>query len=451
MLGYSEQELVGSKIIDFAHSQCAKHWQELQQNLWNKKIPSFSTQACLVKKDGSMIWCRVTSILFKDKDTTLGYTILEDITEQKLYQQKLEELQSLLKQSQEIAQIGSYDMDAQNHTVFATPETYKILGIEGVADTNPWQLFLDSTHPEDRSWVEAAVRKAIETNTLYSVEHRIVQPSGRERWIWSTGKLIQDQDSGSNKSRLIGVIIDVTDRKRSAILENANKRLTVRNDELDSFVYTASHDLRSPVNNMEMLIGYLAKHIKGIQENSTTELYINLLNKSITDLKTTLQDLTTVTEIYPGEKKELVNLKTVLEEVQVSLFKQIEEAQATINVELVIPFLAIPKKHARSLIYNLLSNALKFRSKDRNLIFNISSHLDNDRIHLSFQDNGIGIREADQEKVFMIFKRFNTGVAGRGVGMYLVKRVIDINEGIIYLNSQENVGTTFHIEFPIEH
>jgi signal transduction histidine kinase len=202
---------------------------------------------------------------------------------------------------------------------------------------------------------------------------------------------------------------------------------------------------------MEMLIGYLAKHIKGIQENSTTELYINLLNKSITDLKTTLQDLTTVTEIYPGEKKELVNLKTVLEEVQVSLFKQIEEAQATINVELVIPFLAIPKKHARSLIYNLLSNALKFRSKDRNLIFNISSHLDNDRIHLSFQDNGIGIREADQEKVFMIFKRFNTGVAGRGVGMYLVKRVIDLNEGVIYLNSQENVGTTFHIEFPIEH
>jgi signal transduction histidine kinase len=151
-----------------------------------------------------------------------------------------------------------------------------------------------------------------------------------------------------------------------------------------------------------------------------------------------------------GEKKELVNLKTVIEEVQVSLFEQIEEAKATINVNLMISFLTIPKKHARSLIFNLLSNALKFRSKSRKLIFNISSHLDNDRIHLSFQDNGMGIREADQDKVFMIFKRFNPGIAGRGVGMYLVKRVIDLNDGTIYLESEENVGTTFLVEFSLE-
>jgi signal transduction histidine kinase len=175
-----------------------------------------------------------------------------------------------------------------------------------------------------------------------------------------------------------------------------------------------------------------------------------MLDKSITDLKSMLEDLTTVTEIHPGEKKELVNLADIIEEVQVSLFKQIEEAEARVNVELAVPFLTIPKKHVRSLVFNMLSNALKFRSQERKPIVTVSSQLKNDKLHLIFSDNGIGIKEADQPKVFMIFKRFNPEIAGRGVGMYLVKRVIDFNDGEIYLESEENVGTTFHIQFPTE-
>jgi light-regulated signal transduction histidine kinase (bacteriophytochrome) len=240
--------------------------------------------------------------------------------------------------------------------------------------------------------------------------------------------------------------MDITERKE---LELKNRQLATRNDELDAFVYTASHDLRSPVNNMEMLVGFLAKQLRGAQENANAGIYINMLNKSITDLKTTLEDLTTVTEIHPGEKKELVNLPAIIEEVQLSLFKQIEEAGAKVNIDLTVPFLTVPKKHVRSLVFNMLSNALKFRSKDRKPVVTISSHLKNDKIQLSFSDNGIGIKAEDQPKVFMIFKRFHPEVAGRGVGMYLVKRVIDLNDGAIYLESKENVGITFHIEFPI--
>jgi signal transduction histidine kinase len=201
---------------------------------------------------------------------------------------------------------------------------------------------------------------------------------------------------------------------------------------------------------MEMLVGFLAKQMGSIQENANAGIYLNMLNKSIADLKSMLEDLTTVTEIHPGEAKELVNLHTIIEEVQGALYKQIEEAEAKVNVDLAVPFLTIPKKHVRSLVFNMLSNALKFRSEERTLVVTISSHLKDDKIHLSFSDNGIGIKESDQPKVFMIFKRFNPEVAGRGVGMYLVKRAIDLNDGAIYIESKENVGTAFHIEFPIE-
>jgi signal transduction histidine kinase len=121
-----------------------------------------------------------------------------------------------------------------------------------------------------------------------------------------------------------------------------------------------------------------------------------------------------------------------------------------VQVKQAVRFLTIPRKHARSLVFNLLSNALKFRSPDWPPVITVSSVLEKDKTRLSFADNGIGIRAANQPKVFMIFKRFNPEVAGRGVGMYLVKRVIDLNGGDIYGESKENVGTTFHVEFPVE-
>lgn len=97
----------------------------------------------------------------------------------------------------------------------------------------------------------------------------------------------------------------------------------------------------------------------------------------------------------------------------------------------------------------MLSNSIKFCSNDRPLLIIISCFLKDDRLHLTFKDNGIGIKKENLSKVFQIFKRFNPEVEGRGVGMYLVKRVIDLNNGDITLESQEDVGTTFQISFPV--
>ncbi|WP_158800098.1 ATP-binding protein [Pedobacter sp. L105] len=92
VLGYkTKDEIIGTRIFDYVPEEYQKDWRILQQNLWNKKTPSFSLETCLMKKDGTVIWCRVTSILFTDQGETLGYTIIEDISEQhKLRQQKEE-------------------------------------------------------------------------------------------------------------------------------------------------------------------------------------------------------------------------------------------------------------------------------------------------------------------------------------------------------------------------
>ena len=82
LLGYDhKEEIIGSNIFDYAPDYCHKDWEVLRKKLWQKEMPSFSLETCLMKKDGTLIWCQVTSILFPDNSKTLGYTIIEDTTE----------------------------------------------------------------------------------------------------------------------------------------------------------------------------------------------------------------------------------------------------------------------------------------------------------------------------------------------------------------------------------
>lgn len=564
MLGYSEEELIHKKILDFAHPDSAANWLELQKKLWREEMPSFHIEANMLRKDGTTIWCSVTTILFEDNESKLGYTILEDISERIILSTKLANSESMLAQSQQAASIGSFVADFQTGMVECTPGLNQMFGFPEGERFIHKDLFFRTIDAKTLEKHEQILARAIEQSGSYTSEYKI-KVAGLEKWVWEKGQVRKDDSgdvtivgvvqannseslvllhkiiNGSTNTVTVGQAVrnemgnivdfryilfnntakrymgapedsdemigktltelfpatrhngnleryietlennrsykgleylypheglnhwfsesaycfgecivisldDITDRKNK---EEALKKLAVRNDELDSFVYTASHDLRSPATNIEMLLEYFFKESQVSQENSKSHLYKNLLNQSLTTLKNTLEDLTTVTEIHPGEKKELVNLKTVVADVEIMLANQIQEAAAQVIVDLSVPFLNIPSKHARSLIFNMLSNALKFRSNDRELIITISSQLKNDRIQLSFSDNGKGIKAADQPKVFMIFKRFNPEVAGRGVGMYLVKRIIDLNNGNIILESKENIGTTFHIDFPI--
>jgi signal transduction histidine kinase len=358
----------------------------------------------------------------------------EDITERKQKEEKLRRSEALLLESQEIAQLGTFQWNKDMTESIWTPQLFKLYGIEPYSVKVNLDFIATIIHPEDKDRFFKAYSQINADYGSYSMEYRIFTTDGRLRHMWARWKVVNN--------RLTGTVMDITERKE---LELKNAKLALRNDELDHFVYTASHDLRSPMNNIEMLTDLLSNDCNN---PDNVELYVELLSKSITQLKNTLQDLTTVTEIHQAQK-DLVNLDELIEEVKVALFKEIEESAAVITTQLDIPSVEIPKKHARSLLFNLLSNALKFRAPDRTLLIHMASGMHNGRIRLRLQDNGIGIREEDQAKVFMIFKRLNHQITGRGIGMYLVKRIIDLNNGTIQLESQENVGTTFHIEFPI--
>ncbi len=235
-------------------------------------------------------------------------------------------------------------------------------------------------------------------------------------------------------------------------LHNKNKALAQVNNELDTFVYTASHDLKSPVSNVEGLVNALSGIVANEEiDKEKARQVVGLMKASLRRLRATIKDLTTIVEAdqqSDGQNAEALNLPDMVELVKQDLNTQIAASGATIEVNcqegLLINF---SRKNFKSIIYNLLSNAIKYCSPYRCPQVLVKLFKEEGKIKLSVTDNGTGIPADKQDQVFTLFNRFHDQVEGSGVGLYLVKRMVENRNGHIQVESTPDEGTTFTITF----
>ena len=245
-----------------------------------------------------------------------------------------------------------------------------------------------------------------------------------------------------------------TDVKAMEKLAEANKELKRVNTDLDNFIYTASHDLKAPIINIEGLVNLLNRSFDADNKNNQkVQALLGMIQQSIDRFKNTITDLAEVAKVQSEGEEEVskISFKEMLEEVKLNVKSLIDESNAYIQEDFSqAPAISFSKKNLRSILYNLVSNAVKYRSADRPVkIFITSSRPNNTHILLSIQDNGVGIKEEDKPKVFMMFKRLNQHVEGTGVGMTIVKKIIDNNGGKIEIESEIGRGTLFKVYFRI--
>jgi two-component system, sensor histidine kinase and response regulator len=232
-------------------------------------------------------------------------------------------------------------------------------------------------------------------------------------------------------------------------VKERTKELTRINNDLDNFIYTASHDLKAPISNMEGLMHILYDMLSEATKNDEDIFKVRrLIDESIERFKSTLVDLTEVAKAQSEEVSDnsRVEFKEMLEEIKFSIKDLIEESGAIIHEDFSqVPHIVFSRKNLRSIIYNLISNAIKYRAKERvSEVFIKTSTVEN-FIVLTVKDNGLGIKKEDFEKVFGIFKRLHTHVEGTGVGMSIVKKIVENNGGKIEIQSTVGEGTTFKI------
>ena len=236
-------------------------------------------------------------------------------------------------------------------------------------------------------------------------------------------------------------------------LAESNAQLTRTNVDLDNFIYTASHDLKVPIANIEGLLQLLARKLPTASLIGNVPEMLELMQLSTVRFRRTIEQLTDVSRLQQehGQPATQVLLAAVAEEVRLDLLPLIEQTQARLDVDVPADaHLPFSEKNLRSVVYNLLSNALKYRHPGRAPHVQLTYQRQEPYHVLRVQDNGLGFDVAkDAGKVFGMFQRLHTHTEGSGIGLYMVKKMVENGGGRIDVVSQPGEGTTFTVYIPV--
>jgi signal transduction histidine kinase/FixJ family two-component response regulator len=226
-------------------------------------------------------------------------------------------------------------------------------------------------------------------------------------------------------------------------LVKTNEHLKSINTDLDNFIYTASHDLKAPISNIEGLVTLLKSRLS--QEDNKAHQLLTLIEDSVARFKVTIKDLTQVARLQHQEFEDVntIEFAGVVHELTLTMADDIARRNVRIAEDYQVPTVQFSAKNMRSILYNLLSNAIKYCPSDVEPYIHISTYPSGAYTVLSVKDNGYGIREADIPKVFKMFKRLHTHTEGTGIGMYIVKRILENSGGKIEVQSEYGKGSEF--------
>lgn len=266
--------------------------------------------------------------------------------------------------------------------------------------------------------------------------------------FWAGIVLTAIHDESGEVVGFIKITRDFTERKKiEDALYRQNQRLLKANADLDNFVYTASHDLKSPVTNIEGLIDTL----QGETNPAKIEQILRYLKISVTKLKSTINDLANIAKMQKDideKSKQLIRIEETLEDVQYSLSNQMREDCPVIQKSLRVKKIRFSRLNLKSILYNLVSNSIKYRSPGRDCFIKVSTYEENGKLIIEVADNGLGMPKGYQQKIFKMFSRMHTHVDGSGIGLYILKRIVDNAQGTIDIQSKIGEGTTFKISLP---
>jgi two-component system, chemotaxis family, CheB/CheR fusion protein len=240
---------------------------------------------------------------------------------------------------------------------------------------------------------------------------------------------------------------DVTELKQTELeLDKINKNLLAANADLDNFVHAASHDLMGPLSNIELSISVLTD----VQLNDDPKLrnVMKIIHSSFVKFRKLVEELGTIGKIESGmQEKESIDIRELIKEIEASIENRIISSGTIIKNNVGAAKIYFSKKNLRSIIYNLVTNAIKFRNPDRPSEICIDAKYENGFSVLTVKDNGIGMHPAEFEKIFSMYGRLNENIDGQGIGLYLIRKIINNAGGKILVESVLGKGSTFTVYF----
>ncbi|SIN90773.1 PAS domain S-box protein [Salinivibrio sp. ES.052] len=465
ILGYSQEALLQLSYQDITHPDYLSVSREHVAQLALGESRSFSMDKQYIKQGGESLWATVSVATVLDEGGATKYFIaaLEDISQRKAIESELlsakrarDELLRGMQLASDAGGICNWSMDVKTGELKWDDNMYRLYGIEPGSTVNfeVWQACL---HPDDRQSANKEVEMALNDSNVFNAEFRVIHPdTQRVSWIKAAGNVVKDEQSG--REVLFGINLDIThDRQTQAKLEKESVIARKANDAKSRFLATMSHEIRTPMNGVIGMVDLLKETPLEPEQSKM----VSTIRDSSFSLLEIINDILDFSKIESGQM-ELdptdVNLLDLIEKTLEALWVNAHQKGVKLLFahDYGIPdFILIDPVRVRQILLNLLGNAIKFTSKEKEggHVFVTTAYChDTQMLSLSIQDTGVGMTDEQMDKLFKPFTQADSSTTrrygGTGLGLSISKSFIDMMGGKIEVESAFGQGSTFTIRIP---
>jgi len=423
ILGYPDQEsLLGINVAEtYVDPKDRVQWQGRIDH--EGIVGNYEMQLC--RRDGTIIWVEENArVILNPEGQVLCYEGgLQDITERK-------------RGEREIQSLAKFPSENPNPILrIARDGTLLYVNEAGLSQLPEWRLRAGQEVP---IMLREVVFQAMDNGSA-----QVIDLEHSERVYSFFIAPIVDADYANLYGR------DITDRKLAEEeRERSLAEIAAKNQELESFVYTISHDLRAPLVSLDGFSSLLKRESQN-QLGEQGQHYLERIRANVAHMNTLVTELLELSRIgrVVGPEEE-IDVGVLLREIEEGLVLKLEQERVEFIVQQPLPAVRGDRGRIRQVFANLIENAVKFRSLERRLRIEVGCEEERGFYRFHVGDNGIGISPQYQEQIFEPFRQLDSGIEGVGMGLTLVKRIVEHHGGRVWVESEAGKGSTFYFTIP---
>jgi PAS domain S-box-containing protein len=445
MTGYTFEEYVssGGWLAHVHPDDIEKDAQDIKRLLNNQSVVNSDIRT--FTKSGEVRWERIFAHpVWNEKENRLIKIVgaVQDVTAQKQSEEMLKEIliqqTAILNSIPDMAWLkNKYGQYVAVNEQFAKTAGRKIEEIAGKTDFDIWNMeFADKYHKDDLEVMQSRQRNHTEEFQMDS--------TGREYWVETIKTPILNEQM--EVVGTVGIAREITERKKAELeRETLIAELEAKNAELERYTYTVSHDLKSPLVTIRGFLGYLEKDaLTGNTQKIKDD--IKRIENATQKMHMLLNDLLELSRIgrLTNQSTDMLFTDVVKDAIDL-VHGQIEAKNVLIEIHNTPAVVHGDRTRLTEVIQNLIDNAVKFMGDQPTPHITIGTS-QNEKGNTVFfvRDNGVGIESQYHDRIFTLFNKLNTDTEGTGIGLALVKRIIEVHKGHIWLESESGKGTTFY-------